>query len=107
MKFDLKDLFKKKKPKTKSSKPLFGLDADDDWRIVMVVFLSLTLVVFVWNGFVFYKTNSYLKRESAKEIGTKLIDQKTLEELVVKYISRALEFDKVKAESLNLVDPSK
>ena len=107
MKFDLKNLFKKKKPTAKNNKPLFGVDADDDWRIVMLVFLSLTLVVFVWNGFIFYKTNSYLKKESAKEIATKLIDQKTLEALVVKYISQALEFEKVKTETTTLSDPSR
>lgn len=107
MKFDLKNLFKKKKKTSKSNKPIFGIDADDDWRIIMLVFLSLTLVVFVWNGFIFFKTNSYLKKESAKEIGTKLIDQKTLEELVVKYISQALEFEKVKTEISTVADPTR
>lgn len=107
MKFDLKDLFKKKKKTNKSNKPIFGVDADDDWRVIMFVFLILTLVVFVWNGFIFFKTNSYLQKESAKEIGTKLIDQKTLEELVVKYIAQALEFEKVKTETMVVNDPTR
>lgn len=45
------------KERQKRTKPLFGADAYDDWKKLMIIFLSINVLILLWSGYLFFQIN--------------------------------------------------
>lgn len=75
------------------------MDADDDWRIILVIFILLTSCFFVIGFFMFFDARSVVNSEELNKFDANLIDTEELEEVINLY--------KDKEVQMNILLPNK
>ena len=86
----------------------FGVSQSDDWRIIANVLLILALTVSVLGVYMFIKIEQgdmFVVEKEARGTGNTL-DQNLLNKTIEFYKSRALKFEEIKANKVEVADPS-